>query len=136
MYNLKKYIDDIEQAAKQRIYKLSHLKVTVSKKKIKCYTFETEIATASDVTISGAGVYLVSETLKMPLGEFEGLIGNFCSGRLSLVSLQLQQASAYYLVEDSQKAYIGSGCPWDMLIWPLIPNLCFLTITVQLRNLS
>ena len=28
-----------------------------------------------------------------------GLIGNFSSGRLSLVSLKLQQASAYYLVE-------------------------------------
>ena len=55
-------------------------------------------ATQLDFWPPGAGVYLVSETLKLPLGEFEGLIGNFSSGRLSLVSLKLQQASAYYLV--------------------------------------
>ena len=55
----------------------------------------------------GAGVYLVSETLKMPLGEFEGLIGNFSSGRLSLVSLQLQQASAYYLVYNGSYLNLG-----------------------------
>ena len=46
----------------------------------------------------GIQIYLVSKTLKWPSDEFEGLIGNFSSGRLSLVSLKLQQASAYYLV--------------------------------------
>ena len=43
----------------------------------------------------GVRVYLVSETVNLLFG---GLIGNFCSGRLSLVSIKLQQASAYYLV--------------------------------------
>ena len=43
----------------------------------------------------GVRVYLVSETVNLLFG---GLIGNFCSGRLWLVSLKLQQASAYYLV--------------------------------------
>ena len=46
----------------------------------------------------GVRVYLVSETVNLLFGELEGLIGNFCSGRLSLVRLKLQQVSAYYLV--------------------------------------
>lgn len=43
-------------------------------------------------------INLISKTLKWPFGEFESLIGNLSSGRLTLVSLKLQQASAYYLV--------------------------------------
>ena len=58
--------------------------------KVSCDTFEF-LATR-------VRVYLVSETVNLPFGEFKGLIGNFSLGRLSLVSLKLQQASAYYLV--------------------------------------
>ena len=46
----------------------------------------------------GVRVYFGNETVNLPLGEFGGLIGIFSSGRLSLVSLKLQQASAYYIV--------------------------------------
>ena len=53
----------------------------------------------------GVRVYLVSETVNLLFGELEGLIGNFCSGRLSLVSLKLQQASAYYLVYQVERFF-------------------------------
>ena len=46
----------------------------------------------------GIRVNFVSKILKWLFGKFEGLINNFSLGRLSLVSLKLQQVSAYYLV--------------------------------------
>ena len=60
----------------------------------------------------GVRVYLVSETVNLLFGELEGLIANFCSGRLSLVSLKLQQASAYYLVFGKFSEKVGFGKIW------------------------
>ena len=80
----------------------------------------------------GVRIYLVSKTLKWPFDKFEGLIGNFSSGRLSLVSLKLQHASAYYLVfkrcEPSMISLHGR-----VICWLLSGNKGFFSLELLTR---